>query len=82
MQLCYLLKDNVEAFQQALAADLGRPKLESNFLELGPSIGECLSAYKNVDKWAKSESAAFSINFAAMKPHVRKEPKGVVLIIM
>ncbi|KAG9105138.1 hypothetical protein FRC07_009578, partial [Ceratobasidium sp. 392] len=81
LKLAYMIKDNVEAIQKALAADLGRPKLEANFLEISPLIKEAIDVYKSVDKWAKPESAPFSINFAAMKPVIRKEPKGAVLII-
>ncbi|KAG8744904.1 hypothetical protein FRC10_009274 [Ceratobasidium sp. 414] len=81
LKFAYMIKDNVDALQGALAADLGRPKLEANFLEIGPLIKEAVDVYKAVDKWAKTESAPFSLNFAAMKPVIRKEPKGVVLII-
>ncbi|KAG8683784.1 hypothetical protein FRC09_015853, partial [Ceratobasidium sp. 395] len=81
LKLAYMIKDNTEAFQKTLAADLGRPKLEANFLEIGPLIKESIDVYKAVDKWAKPESAPFSLNFAAMKPVIRKEPKGAVLII-
>ena len=34
-----------------------------------------------VDKWARDEKPAFSVNLFAMRPRVRKEPKGTVLII-
>lgn len=30
LQLAYIVHDNVQRFQEALASDLGRPKLESN----------------------------------------------------
>jgi aldehyde dehydrogenase (NAD+)/aldehyde dehydrogenase (NAD(P)+) len=41
-----------------------------------------MQAYNGVAKWSKTESAPFSVNFAAMKPMIRKEPKGTVLIII
>ncbi|KAF7425984.1 hypothetical protein PC9H_008346 [Pleurotus ostreatus] len=81
LQLGYLVQDNAERFNDALASDLGRPTLENNFLEIGPSIGDTKQAYQNVEKWSKPEKPAFSLNFTAMRPVVRKEPKGVVLII-
>lgn len=34
-----------------------------------------------VSKWSKPESPAFNVTWFAMKPKIRKEPKGVVLII-
>lgn len=39
------------------------------------------TAYDNVGKWAESRRAEFNLNFAAMSPRVREEPKGVVLIM-
>src|SRR5262245_36994749 len=38
-------------------------------------------AYNNVEKWAKTEKAPFSLNYSLMNPKIRKEAKGVVLII-
>ncbi|KAL0959771.1 hypothetical protein HGRIS_011461 [Hohenbuehelia grisea] len=81
LQLAYMMKDNAKRFEEALTSDLGRPPLESNFLEIGPSISEIKRVYECVDKWAKPERPPFSITFGAMRPVVRKEPKGVVLII-
>jgi aldehyde dehydrogenase (NAD+)/aldehyde dehydrogenase (NAD(P)+) len=81
LQLAYLMHDNVQRFQDALASDLGRPKLESSFLEINASISECKQAYEGVDKWAKPESPPFSVNFFATRPVIRKEAKGTVLII-
>jgi aldehyde dehydrogenase (NAD+)/aldehyde dehydrogenase (NAD(P)+) len=81
LQLAYLVHDNIQRFQEALASDLGRPKVESNFLEINPTISECKQAYDSVSKWAKPESPAFSVNFFAFRPVIRKEAKGTVLII-
>ncbi|KII87684.1 hypothetical protein PLICRDRAFT_141625 [Plicaturopsis crispa FD-325 SS-3] len=81
LQLGYLVKDNQQRFKDALASDLGRPPLETGMLEIGPTIGDAKTAYENVEKWAKSEKPPFSFNFFAMRPLIRKEPKGVVLII-
>lgn len=50
-------------------------------VEINATINEIKQAYDGVAKWAKPESAPFSVNFAAMKPVIRKEPKGTVLVI-
>ncbi|KAH7920037.1 aldehyde dehydrogenase [Leucogyrophana mollusca] len=81
LQLAYLLQDNIQRFKDAFAADLGRPSLETAFLELDSTISDCKIAYDGVEKWAKTEKAPFRINFTAFNPVIRKEPKGVVLII-
>ncbi|EMD33385.1 hypothetical protein CERSUDRAFT_117998 [Gelatoporia subvermispora B] len=81
LQLAYLIKDNQQRFRDALHADLGRPPTETDLFEIFVTLGEVRSAYDNVAKWAKTESAAFSLNWFAMSPAIRKEPKGVVLVI-
>lgn len=50
-------------------------------LEINSTLGECTTAYYGVDKWSKQERPPFSLNFAAMRPVIRKEAKGIVLII-
>jgi hypothetical protein len=50
-------------------------------MELINLVSGTLYAYKNVEKWAKTEVAPFNVNFFAMDPRIRKEPKGTVLII-
>ncbi|KAF8556817.1 aldehyde dehydrogenase [Imleria badia] len=81
LQLAYLLKDNYDRFKTTFAQDLGRPALETAFLELDSTISDCRIAYDRVDKWARTEKAPFNVNFAAFRPVIRKEPKGVVLSI-
>ncbi|KAI9509301.1 NAD-aldehyde dehydrogenase [Russula earlei] len=81
LSLAYLIKDNFHLFQQALASDLGRSHHETTILELGSTLTEVMTAYHNVAKWSKPEKARWSLNYFAMNPTIRKEPKGVVLII-
>ena len=50
-------------------------------LEIGPTISEVLTQIKNVEKWSKPSRPPFDINFFPMRPLIRKEPKGVILII-
>lgn len=50
-------------------------------LELGGCVHDAVEAYNNVDKWAKTERAPWSLNFSLVGPKIRKEPKGTVLII-
>ncbi|KAI9569887.1 NAD-dependent aldehyde dehydrogenase [Boletus coccyginus] len=81
LQLAYLLKDNYDRFKKTFAQDLGRPSLETAFLELDSTISDCKIAYDRVDKWARPEKPPFNINWAAFGPVVRKEPKGIILSI-
>ncbi|KAK0220090.1 NAD-aldehyde dehydrogenase [Armillaria fumosa] len=81
LQLGYLLKDNVARFEDAMMADLGKPKIEVTLTEIGPSISEIKEAYSNVEKWSKPEKPAFSMNYTPMRRVIYKQGKGVVLII-
>jgi hypothetical protein len=73
--------DNIERFQHAMKADLGRPPQETIFLELAPIITQAVTAYKNVTKWAAPDGVPFNINTFALKGRVFKDPHGVSLII-
>jgi aldehyde dehydrogenase (NAD+) len=50
-------------------------------LEIIPTIGEVAEQINGVDKWSKPTKPPFSLNFAAMRPLIRHEAKGTVLII-
>jgi aldehyde dehydrogenase (NAD+) len=50
-------------------------------LEIIPTIGEVMTQLKGVDSWSKPSKPPFSINFAAMRPLIRKEAKGTILVI-
>lgn len=70
----------MRAFPFTLLIPLQRFTLSVS-LEINLTINDIKHAYNNVEKWAKPEKAPFSLNFAAMRPVVYKEPKGAVLII-
>ncbi|VDB82750.1 unnamed protein product [Peniophora sp. CBMAI 1063] len=80
--LAYLVQENRVAIHEALRKDLGRSEHESDIIEIGGTLGEILTAYKSVGKWSKSERPPFAFNYFAMRPTIRKEPKGVVLILV
>ncbi|KAJ3558601.1 hypothetical protein NM688_g822 [Phlebia brevispora] len=80
-QLIYMIKDNEDRFFETLKADLGRPNFESEMLDTSITMSEAKYAYDNVEKWAKPERTPWDFNWFAMKPTIRKEPKGVVLLI-
>ncbi|KAI0659649.1 NAD-dependent aldehyde dehydrogenase [Cubamyces menziesii] len=80
-QLGYMLKDNEQRFWDAMKLDLGRPMMETLFFDFSAVYIEVRTAYDNVEKWTKSQRAEFSLNFFAMGPRLRAEPKGVILAI-
>ncbi|KAI0767700.1 NAD-dependent aldehyde dehydrogenase [Fomes fomentarius] len=80
-QVGYMLKDNEQRFVDALKQDLGRPSLETEFLDLAGVYIDVRIAYDSVEKWAATQNAEFNLSFWAMSPKIRSEPKGTVLII-
>ncbi|KAJ8474575.1 hypothetical protein ONZ51_g7116 [Trametes cubensis] len=80
-QVGYLLQDNEQRFVDALKLDLGRPHLETILYDFAVVYTEIREAYDNIEKWTKIQKPAFNIKFWAMNPHMRAEPKGVLLAI-
>lgn len=80
-QLSFLLRDNEDAWVDALAKDLGRSKFETMFAELLVTITEAVEAVNHLEKWAKKEKVAPGLAWGFHNPHVRREPKGSVLIL-
>ncbi|KAI1782099.1 Aldehyde/histidinol dehydrogenase [Ganoderma leucocontextum] len=80
-QVGYLVRDNEEKFKAALKHDLGRPALETEFLEFAQVYLDVAKAYSSVNKWAAPKRAEFDLSWWFMGPKHRAEPKGVVLII-
>lgn len=66
--------------QERLIPICARSSLRSS-IEHYISLEQVKCIFDNFEKWAKPESAEFSIYFGA-RPHIRKEPKGVVLIFV
>lgn len=79
-QLFYLLQENESALEQALATDLGRPKLESHALELSVVKVEILDTLKNLKSWIKPRTVKTALAWFLAKPRISHEPKGIVLI--
>lgn len=50
-------------------------------MELGTVLKEIKEAHDKVAEWSRSEKPPFALEFVAMRPVIRKEPKGTVLII-
>ena len=85
LQLARLVRDNAPALERALAADLGRPRVETATMELTLTMGSVLKSADALERWAApeprppaSEREAWCAGWGAT---VYREPKGVVLII-
>jgi acyl-CoA reductase-like NAD-dependent aldehyde dehydrogenase len=74
--------ENNELLCQALWADLRKHAMECDVGEISPIVDECQYMIKNLDKFVKPTytSKRFLMN-AADKTYIRKEAKGVVLVM-
>lgn len=51
-------------------------------METSICLNECADAVANIYKWTKTTKPPFNMTWTPMNPYVRREPKGVVLIIV
>lgn len=78
----FSIKDNEQRIAQALSADLGKPAFESGVAESGWLENDIVFVSRNLHKWAKDEKPEdIDLAFKFMKPTIRKEPLGCVLVI-
>ncbi|KAI0649636.1 NAD-dependent aldehyde dehydrogenase [Trametes meyenii] len=80
-QLGYMIKDNEQRIKDSLRIDLGRPEHETEFFDFSAVYIDIKLAYDNLEEWTKTEKPAFNLTFSAMRPQMRAEPKGAVLLI-
>jgi aldehyde dehydrogenase (NAD+) len=76
-----LLQENTARFEEALAADLGKPGTEAFIADIGFPVGEAKLALKNFEKWARPEKVATPTTVGPGKSYLKYDPLGVVLII-
>ena len=81
-KLYWGIKDNEDALVEACTKDLGKPTYETYISEIDWCKNDIVFVTKNLEKWAKDESAPdMALVNSLLKPTIRKEPLGVVLVI-
>ncbi|KAK2753059.1 hypothetical protein FQN55_005019 [Onygenales sp. PD_40] len=81
-KMYWAVKDREEQMAEALARDLGKPAYEAYVSEIGMIENDIVFVQNNLAKWAKDEKAQdIDLTFSFMKPIIRKDPLGVVLVI-
>ncbi|CAO3592868.1 unnamed protein product [Absidia cylindrospora] len=81
-QLLLFMNDKRDDLMDALFSDLHKHRMESNIGEISSIIDECQYMIKNLDRFTKpiTTTKRFKMN-ALDKTIIRKEAKGVVLVI-
>ncbi|PSK58598.1 Aldehyde dehydrogenase, dimeric NADP-preferring [Elsinoe australis] len=81
-KLWWALKDAEQLIMEACQRDLGKPHFETYLTELGWCLNDIIFVCQNLEKWAKDETPAdIALMHWAMKPRIRKDPLGTVLIL-
>ena len=76
------LKDAEQALLEALKLDLGKSAYEAYLTEVGWVLNDILFMSKNLARFAKDEKAEdIDLTNSFMRPRIRKDPLGAVLII-
>ncbi|RKF83560.1 Beta-apo-4'-carotenal oxygenase [Golovinomyces cichoracearum] len=81
-QLYWGLTDYSDSLVEACKQDLGKPTFETFITEIDWCKNDILYVTKNLKKWMKDEAAPdISLSNTFVKPRIRKDPLGTVLII-
>lgn len=81
-RLKIMVKVHAEDFAAAIASDFGtRARIETELMELVPTLSAIDHARRNVARWMKPERRRVGVNFQPGRAFIRYEPLGVVGII-
>lgn len=81
-KLYWGLKDLAPKFFESLRQDLKKSTHDALLSEVGWCQQDVMYAIKNLEKWVKDDTNVdVNLQFSMLKPRIRKEPLGTVLII-
>ncbi|KAM5541773.1 hypothetical protein V8D89_004502 [Ganoderma adspersum] len=82
LQVVRMLQDNHTAFEDALLADLNKPRMETTVAEVAHLVTSCVNAAENLEEWAAPTPCPTKETWrSGWGATLHKEPKGVVLVI-
>ena len=76
-----MLKEHQSDFLEAVEADLGKPPLETNNVELAPIFKACLHTIEKLEEWTAPHKPAVEDWKSTWDTTVYRVPKGAALII-
>lgn len=81
-KLYWGVRDNAHLIEEALKKDMNKCQFEAQLTEIEWVKNEAIDVANRVEEWAKDETIpGLPAAFWAMKPRIRNEPLGVILII-
>lgn len=77
------MQENGDALAESIYLDMGKPRLEVYLTEIGPLVERSIICAKKVAEWASDDDRSADVDdwMKSWQPRVRKEPKGVALIV-
>jgi beta-apo-4'-carotenal oxygenase len=76
------IKDHEAELAEACKRDLGKPYFEAQLADIAWVENDAIFVANNLEKWAKDEKAPdIPLMNSLLKPRIRKDPLGCVLII-
>ncbi|GLB44380.1 putative aldehyde dehydrogenase family protein [Lyophyllum shimeji] len=81
LQLARMMQENADALAESLALDLGRPRMEAYFAEVGAVMDRAIICAQKLEEWTKPESVDVPDWQKSWSPTIHKASKGTVLII-
>jgi aldehyde dehydrogenase (NAD+) len=81
VQLRALLRGHGREIEAALAADLGKPPLETGLTETWPVLREVAAALANLERWSGRQRVSIPLWLHPGRAEVRACPYGTILIL-
>ncbi|KAI0015654.1 aldehyde dehydrogenase [Xylariomycetidae sp. FL0641] len=81
-KLWWGLTDYTPKFQAALKKDMNKPSHEVVLSEIGHSLSDLALVLRKLKTWVRDDTDLdYPMSYAPLKPRIRKDPMGTVLII-
>ena len=80
-QLRRLVVEQEQRLLAALAADVGKPRVEAYATDIGFTAGEITGLLKHVERWSRPQPVSVPLSIRPAKAWVVPEPLGVALVI-
>lgn len=80
-RLAKALQTHRTALQDALQADLGKPRAETDIFDLYPVLSEARHTLSHLEQWARPQKVSTPTALLGSTSRIVHEPKGVALII-
>lgn len=81
-KLYWAIEDNKDFIVEACKKDLGKGFFEAMITEVAWVQNDIIFMTKNLEKWSRDEKADdIELSNKFMRPRIRKDPLGIVLVI-